>query len=372
MSQAKKSKHVEGFISIPWRQHRLYQPFSADFPNFTKPVCVGTYSYSGTAEYFADSRYATYLCDPLPKPPFDLNEGLEKVVRKSDPPDHRNLESVLEFIRDNGLLKPDGERKRLDADFVGLRGVLRQIMCMQYERNRDMRLLVSRVNGTIYISKIEDKEDMSPEQLVMCSWGFKFEQFVTCAKPRSKPQTNTPVYEGAGFIGVFRFQLGKSILLYGAEVDSVRSQEPLDFKDAKVLSGLEFVELKTGVYNKTATQERTFRTFKSANWWSQSFLVDTKTIYVGLRDPKGIVQEISNIAVSDLARDKPWSPSAMAIFLERFLAQLTGLMKNIDDPHTVVQVDLRAKAQFATYMIFKGEQNQFLPDWYVDIVNSKN
>ncbi|XP_043658023.1 decapping nuclease DXO homolog isoform X1 [Drosophila teissieri] len=369
-----------GFISVPWQQHRLGGRYTRPFPSMSRPKCLGVCSINASRDYVDDASGASYMAgQPWPELPLDLNDGIEDVIRK--PVDHvkRDLEYMLLYIKHHRkeLLRQQSSNPGnlfLDTDFVTLRGILRQIMCLQYDTNRTFRIKATLLNGNIYMAKEDtpeqrlENENMSKKQLDMCSWGFKFEQYLTSAQAQGKPITNVPVNEAEEFMGVYRVNLAGIEMLYGAELDCVDSTEPVDFKDPKVLDSLNFVELKTSAFNMNKHQMRSFDSYKSANWWSQSFLVAIQTIYVGLRDAKGMVQKIDEIDVRTLARNKPWNPSAMAWYLEQFLRNLKKLLVTINDPFAVVQVTFRDKRAY--YEVLRGPEHQILPDWYRDMLKA--
>ncbi|XP_017012997.2 decapping and exoribonuclease protein Rai1 [Drosophila takahashii] len=370
-----------GVINVPWHQHRHGARFDRPFPSMSRPECIGVCSIDARRDYVDDASGASYLVGPpWPPLPIDLNAGIEDVIRKSTDFATKDLEFVLLYIRHHKeqLLRrrhSDPHAFTLDTDFVTLRGILRQIMCMQYEWNREFRIKATRLNGTIYMAKEEtpeqrlESESMTRGQLDMCSWGFKFEQYVTSKEAQGKPVTDVPVNEAEEFMAMFRGQLAGLRLLFGAEMDCVVSKEPVDFKDPKVLDSLKFVELKTSAHNMNHKQLRSFDNYKSANWWSQSFLVGIQTIYAGLRDSRGLVQEIKEYDVRSLARNKPWSPSAMAWFLEQFLRKLKELLVALDDPLAVVQVTFRDR--MANYEVLRGPEHQILPDWYREMLKTE-
>ncbi|KAH8272658.1 hypothetical protein KR026_000024 [Drosophila bipectinata] len=360
-----------GIIPVPWHQHRLKGwPFRHPLPKMTAAECIGIFSITDW-KYHDDARNATYLCDPIPKVPIDLNQGIENVIRRK-PAIMNDLEYILKYIESHqkDFLVRKGDIFQLDADFIIWRGVLRKIMCMQYERQEDLRIKATRVNGTIYVYKEDTEQELAGEasltaqQLDICSWGYKFEQCLTSNKPCGNPLTDVPVNEGAELNCMFRKNINGLRLIYGAEMDTIASSQPVNFQDPLIYKRLEFVELKTGPYNRSPHQEKTFQFFKTASWWSQSFLVGIKTIYAGMRDKNGVVQEIRQYDTRDLPNNKPWSPSAMLTFLEIFLRQLKTLMEAIDDPFAVVQVDFLAQEQCTYYKVLHGKENQILPDWY--------
>ncbi|XP_017056194.1 decapping nuclease DXO homolog [Drosophila ficusphila] len=372
---------IKGVISLPWQQHRHYGPYDRPFPSMSQPECIGVCSIDASRNFVDDASGASYLAArPWPSLPIDLNAGIENVIRKPADFAAKDLEFDLLYIRQHKdeLLRPkksDPGSLELAADFVTLRGILRKIMCLQYEWNGDFLIKATLLNGTVYMAKEDTpeqrliNENATTAQLDMCSWGFKFEQYLTSVQPQGKPVTNVPVNEAEEFMGMFRTNLEGLRLLYGAEMDCVDSQEPVDFKDPKVLRSLKFVELKTSSNTKNPKQMRNFDRYKSANWWSQSFLVNIKTIFAGLRDAKGQVTEIKEFDVRLLARNKPWNPSAITWFLEQFLRNLRALLIAINDPFAVVQVTFREKRAY--YEILRGSEHQILPDWYRNIFKTK-
>lgn len=222
-----------GVIRIPWWQHKHGRHFQHPFPKMSPPECIGLFSITDR-EYQEDARNVAYLCDPFPKLPIDLNQGIENVIRKK-PATMSDLEYLLKYIKSHQkeFLVMKGDTIQLNTDFVALRGVLRLIMCLQYERRQDLRIMVTRANGTIYLNK-EDTEEQLAEQaamsnrhLAMCSWGFKFEQYLTTAKPCADPDTNVPVNEGVELCAMFRSNINGIRLLYGAEMDCIVSSQPV-------------------------------------------------------------------------------------------------------------------------------------------------
>ncbi|KAH8336108.1 hypothetical protein KR074_002875 [Drosophila pseudoananassae] len=367
-----------GVIRLPWQQHRHGTPFRQPLPKMTPPECIGAFSITD-GEFQNDARNVSYLCDPLPEIPIDLNQGIENVIRKG-PRTLTDVEYLVKYVESHRkeLLEVKGDTVQLEADFVVLRGVLRHIMCLQYDRAQDSRIKVTRANGTIYINKEDTEEKLAQEasltkrQLDMCSWGFKFEQCLTSDKPSGNPVIDVPVNEGVELNCVFRRNINGLRLLYGAEMDCIVSSQPVNFQDPLSYKRLEFVELKTTFCDMKPNQQRNFTFFKSANWWSQSFLVGIKTIYAGLRDENGVVQEIRQYDTRDMPKDKPWSPAAMVIFLEKFLRQLKSLMEAIDDPFAVVQVDFKSQERCAYYKVLRGKEHQILPDWYRDLLKGQS
>ncbi|XP_060662401.1 decapping nuclease DXO homolog [Drosophila nasuta] len=139
--------------------------------------------------------------------------------------------------------------------------------------------------------------------------------------------------------------------------------------DRKQLAAAEFVELKTSAHTMNRYQQRSFDSFKSLNWWCQSFLVGIRTIFVGLRDKEGLAHRIEECAVGELHRNKPWSPAAVTIFLSNFLHELKLLMEHIDNSDAIVMLDFKATQDQVFYSVIRDDiaaqpEEQLLPTWY--------
>ncbi|EDW82281.1 uncharacterized protein Dwil_GK25715 [Drosophila willistoni] len=377
MTEPQPPKTKRHLFPVPLDLHCFNEPFNQPFPIMTRPKCTGFFSINGKREYQDNAENLGYL--HMPKNlPLDLNAGVDTVIRKQGDPPYHDMHMMCRYIYNHQgeVLKPFGGGKTgarcLDADFVTLRGALRFIMCMPYEDAKDFRLHAVRMNNNIYMVKVEteqqklEREGMSATNLKMCSWGFKFEQYLTSSKPTEKPKTDVPVNECEEFISMFKCKFAGSTLLYGAEMDCIETSQEVNLNDAKVLRSLKFVELKTSFQRMSPRQKSNFELYKSSVWWSQSFLVGISTIYSGLRDQYGFVQDIKAYNVRDLARNKPWSPNAMGVFLKEFLHQLKRVLEDIDDSYTIVQIDYNPSEKKVFYTKIQNDDrvNQILPDWY--------
>ncbi|XP_068159125.1 decapping and exoribonuclease protein Rai1 [Drosophila tropicalis] len=384
MTEAKPQRSERRLFPVRLDLHCLGKEFKEPFPEMSRPKCTGFFSINGQREYQDNAENLGYLYMPK-KLPLDLNAGIHTVIRKTGDPLYFSLHMLCKYIYNHQgeLLQPYSGGKpgarRLDADFVTLRGVLRYIMCMLYENNKEVRLHAVRMNNNIYLARVEtekeklEREGMSALNVNMCSWGFKFEQYLISSKPTEKPKTDVPVNECTEFNGMFKCKFAGSTLLYAAEMDCVETSEEINLNDANVLHSLKFVELKTSFKHMNPRQKNNFEIYKTSMWWSQSFLVGISTIYAGLRDSQGFVQEIKQYDVRDLARKKSWSPNAMGVFLKEFLHQLKCLLEDIDDPYTVVQIDYNARMKELSYIKIKNDDraNQILPDWYRLLLNDR-
>lgn len=200
--------------------------------NLSRPQPIGFYSINEAGEFQDDASNVSYLHLPPPSTlPLNLNAGIEYVIRKETNPEYHSMYQFCQYIYNHQelLIKSSNGQLRLADDFITFRGILRLIMCAPYERYKDFKLMATRLNGNIYIAKVEteadriDREQMTQRQLDMCSWGFKFEQYCTTDVPNISPKTNVPVNEVKEFACVYRCKLNGLNLLYGAEMDAIKS-----------------------------------------------------------------------------------------------------------------------------------------------------
>lgn len=161
------------------------------FPPFEKPRPIGYFSIVGgiLREYEPNAQQLRYYRpSPSQKYPLDLNEGLSLAIKKPETVQEEGLDHLLKFIFDNRerltrSLSACDNRKRLIAEFVCWRGLLRLLMCTPYEYRSDWSIVVTRFNGTFFLWKRDtdiDKLQRSQEteqQRTFASWGFKFEQY---------------------------------------------------------------------------------------------------------------------------------------------------------------------------------------------------
>ncbi|KAL1400819.1 hypothetical protein quinque_004887 [Culex quinquefasciatus] len=355
------------------------------FPSLTQPKIVGSFSVDADRRYIPTGDNLKYLSLPKPGPTgrihLDLNEGFE--VRQPKPASAKDeqIDHLLRFIVDNlnrGLRERDPEADRtLGTDFVCFRGLLRMVMCTPYERRTGWIILATRYRGTVYLcakdtpEKIREEASQTEQQKRFCYYGFKFEQHVLSDEPDQKPDTSAPVIESEEFCAMFSATLEGNRVLYGAEMDGVFRTDPLDKRhlmDAALLNRLEFVEVKVKRRESNQRQVDNFYRFKTRNWWCQSFLVNIGRIFVGLRDDRGVVDEIREMGLKELDRDSRqyWSASVCMAFCSQFLAMVKDTMAGVDCKGTVYRFEYDAnRCRNVTYQVFEGpNEESFLPGWY--------
>lgn len=162
----------------------------ARFPSISQPKIIGSFSLNENRQYLPDARnckyvYKNYNSDRVH---YDLNEGIEDVIRKPDSCSDEKLTHLLEFIgRNKQKLRKSNSKDDhnvLSTDFVCFRGLLRLIMCTPYEHRDPWIILATKFKGTIYLcaqeteKQIKERLNRTDVSKRILSYGFKFEQFI--------------------------------------------------------------------------------------------------------------------------------------------------------------------------------------------------
>lgn len=163
----------------------------------TKPFIIGYFSVDQNRQFIPNQSNCKYLKLPPSDQPvhFNLNEGYELVKHKPESAENEKLDHILKFIVSNLkklIAAVDTNRKCaekfLDFDFICFRGKLRMLMCTPYEFRDGWSLLATKWKGNIYLCEFETDKDkvkrqtQTAESKKICSYGFKFEQFVMSGK----------------------------------------------------------------------------------------------------------------------------------------------------------------------------------------------
>lgn len=163
----------------------------------SKPHILGYFSVDENRTFHPDQSNCKYLKLPPSNQPiqFDLNEGYELVKHKPESAHDEKLDHILKFILLNlKRLKAHPERngtgKLLDFDIICFRGKLRMLMCTPYEFRDGWSLLATKWKGNIYLCECETDKEKTMRQTQtelskkICSYGFKFEQFLMTGMTR--------------------------------------------------------------------------------------------------------------------------------------------------------------------------------------------
>ncbi|GIY21103.1 decapping and exoribonuclease protein [Caerostris extrusa] len=149
--------------------------------------------------------------------------------------------------------------------------------------------------------QIRRREATTEREKLMCSWGYKFEQYLAADTPVSKPNLSVSVNEKEEYCIVLKGRLDKHTLLYSAEVDG---KDPLynNNRDKDPQSTQCYSELKTSRIITTERQHINFCRFKLMKWWLQSFLVGIPKVICGFRDDSGIVRKLEVFPIPEIPR----------------------------------------------------------------------
>lgn len=205
------------------------------FPDIKKPQPIGFYSINANRDYEPNDHQLRYFKLPNKNEmPLDLNAGLEMAIKKPESASDEGLDSILKFIYDHHqkIFAPAGCPVS-PPEFVTWRGILRLIMCTPYEHRQDWCLHVTRFNNTFYLMQRETANDKyrrskeTEQQKTFMAYGFKYEQYCLSESPFKEPDTSVPVNECEEFNMVFQTRLAGLSLLYGAEMDGIISEQPV-------------------------------------------------------------------------------------------------------------------------------------------------
>ena len=204
-----------------------------------------------------------------------------------------------------------------------------------------------------------------------CSWGFKFEQYMTSDNPKEANPDGPlpPVIEPEAFSCVFKGKIGNFSVIYGADVDGFKISDSARNCQDKVnldLNQETIVEFKTRKRFEHSGHEKTFRRFKILEWWAQSHLVGIPKIVCGIGDSTGIVSEVKEFNVADLPilGSQFWNSNVCMNFLQKFLGFVKTVLDDLEE-ETVVEFDFDRHSKLVTQKVNTSfDQEFFLPKWF--------
>lgn len=320
---------------------------------------------------------------------WDLNQGIDQVVRKDERfKRDEGISLMLKWILENkqafSIVDPQTNEAApltsLSTDFVMFRGLCTTIMCTPYEKRDGWQLFAVKHKGTIYLRQMDTEAQLKAEanksehQLRMCSWGYKFEQFMLddLRKEREEGFNENrklpPVNENEEYCCLFRTRLGNHSVVYGAEMDGFRmktpSEGPLNPDDIDLNQDGHFIELKTTRIIDSPRLEASFARHKVIKWWCQSFLVCIPVVVCGFRNDNGLVTRLTDYPTSKLPSIGAnfWLPNVCMNFLDAFLTFAKGTVREEDvlyrfwwDPNSTEVHVVKPRHQ---------DTNLVLPEWY--------
>lgn len=341
------------------------------FPTFERPEVVGYYSLNNERQFCDDLSELKYLVPHhRRKRNHNLNYKIEDIIKKDEDLNER-LDTILQWILRNSHNLKDDSGTRLRTDFVCFRGLLTMLICTPYETRDDWIICASKWKGTIYLCAFETEDakrqrlQASGHQKKCMAWGRKFEQYMATANPGGCPDVEQPINEKAEFCVAFQSKLKNHRLLYCAEMDCVKTDT--EVQDLKELQKTEFVEIKTSRIITHPGQYRSLKRFKFMKWWAQSFLVNISCIICGFRNDEGIVKEVREYSVPELAKSSKdtWNAAAGLNFCETFLDFVKNTVKE-ESLEVVWKFDWGPNRDVCGVKLTGVTDFSILPPWYTD------
>jgi RAT1-interacting protein len=342
------------------------------FPKFTKPTLVGAFSLDKDRNYIDSLANLKYLQIPS-NINFDLNKGDRDYVDKPASADNEKISHLLTFI----LHHKEIMTRQSAPDFVAFRGLLRLLMSTPYEHREPWIVLATKYKNTIYLCAEEtqlkkaEKARRTDRDIKFMRYGFKFESHILSDDPaKPAPGSSKPVIEGEEFCAMYTSEVEGKKILYGAEMDGVVSNKVCS--SLEELKRLEMVEVKRRETNDR--QLMNFYRFKSRNWWLQSFLVGINSIFVGIRNDEGIVEEVQKMPIKELSDEAKfndyWHGTVAMNFLNDFLKKVSSVMKGIDDPEIVFRFQYDTnQSDFVTHHQVDIRKFSFLTREYIETMD---
>ncbi|KAG5671407.1 hypothetical protein PVAND_001605 [Polypedilum vanderplanki] len=338
--------------------------------SMTPAVIVGAYSIDRNRNYQDGLKNLKYL--KIPKEiNFDLNQGL--YIDKPELDIRERLHQLTSFIMHNS--KDVIKEKKVDADFVCFRGVLRYLLETPYNGKQAWEIDAVKYKGTIYMCLLPSQEQIryqnneNSETRKFRQYGYKFESYLMADHPQRNPKGSTePVYEAEEFNVVMSRSINGLKLIFANEIDGVKSDH--------VITSVEELKQVPLVEVKSRREEHHLNKFKTLAWYCQSAVTDLFDIYVGIRNFEGIVTDIKLINIKEIAKEQTkhfgWEISVCKNFLKNFLNEVKNDTKNVDDAHVVFRYSWDPNIQQQTVNLDLLYSTNFLPKQFIDFMESLN
>ncbi|CAL9736695.1 decapping nuclease Rai1p [Monosporozyma servazzii] len=266
-----------------------------------KPREFGCYSRTDKDEIFVnDARNLSYFYftdNELAKTQsLDLSAGRREFQDRSETiSDPCSMKGLLDTIR----VAEEKVNKRLGADIITFRGIIRKLISYGVEESRftdPINLQVLVFDGQIFIKDINQNSDLAKKNEVQSNYGidlgsfsgYKFETLTTIPKPFSEVSRETIeerpkqiVSNGNEYASVVQTGIGSSKIILGAEVDAIFDFKPTPEENEDNLA--HYIELKC---TKVIQSQRDCLNFekKLFRTWLQCFLVGIPRITYGFRN----------------------------------------------------------------------------------------
>ncbi|XP_046656549.1 decapping and exoribonuclease protein-like [Daphnia pulicaria] len=358
------------------------EEFDGNFPEFTRPKNVGSFSLDIHRNYVNDYSELRYLSMPPEastsgscKVNFDLKRGVSRVVEKDEESIRQKmLDDLLRWIlqerkaEHKNIIDHQHPLRPLLVEFVCYRGLLTLLIATPYECQENWTILATRFQNSIYLWQLKESKKQNGSIAVQKEksiWGFKFEQYLCASSPNGNPNPNEQVNTNAEFCCVLKTRIGGLPLLYGAEVDAVTKESQPPFLDLQ-----NFVELKTNKHIGNEMQQAAFNRFKSMKWWAQSFIVGIPKIVVGYRDDDGVVSRLETMDVNQLRKQSTdcWKSNICMNFCLKFLKFVKECIPkdSTSNDHFLFEFDAMSRVISFRNELGETRSRNLLPSWYVE------
>ncbi|KAG5671408.1 hypothetical protein PVAND_001606 [Polypedilum vanderplanki] len=332
--------------------------------SMTPAVVIGAYSIDQNRNYQDGLKNLKYLNIPE-EINFDLNQGL--YIEKPSLHPRERIHQLTSFIMHNS--KDVIKEKKVDADFVCFRGVLRYLLATPYNRRQAWEIDAVKYKRTIYMCLLPSQEQRQEnlEEKKFRQYGFKFESNLMADHPQRNPKGSTePVFEGEEFNVVMSRSINGLKLIFGNEIDGVKSDHVIT--SVEELNHVPLVEVKSREIQNY--EEHNFNKFKVLLWYCQASVADITEIYIGMRNNEGIIENIKVVNLKDAMHVTPWEISICENFLNNFLQCVKYDMRNIDDANEVFRYSWNPNVQQHSIKLEKISYKDFLPEKFVSFMNN--
>lgn len=348
-------------------------------PTFTKPEIVGYMSVDVSRQYHSDLSQLKYLTViPNGRIALDLNQGIEKAVKRTTDDNDEQIVLLLKFLLDK---RPALPTNSFEPMFITYRRTLISVMCSAFCNKDCLHIAATLYNNNVYLCSLETPQDVqkrlsrSLQEIKFCAWGYKFEQFMLSDLPNLKPDIDKPVIENEEFSIFYRAMFGKHNLLYGAQIDGLLAttenvsgppKMANNEENINYLKNNEFIELKTNREICNRRQEQNFKKYKLLRCWCQCYLAGLKGLLVGFRNDDGIIQRTQWFDTEELVTycKGEWSPQTALSFLDYFLCFVNNCFHSQTNNHGPVSLQLEVNGSDIK-VTKKINGTDILPDWYL-------
>ena len=332
-----------------------------------QPTEIAHFSFDPDGDLYFDRRSLKYY---YPSPtPISIVSGMERWIKKGLGP--QRLHGLYETIQ-NALKHRDSApdpNLTADADFCTWRGIVRDIMCLPFNRDSNLDIMVTKRNGIIYM--YTDKQDAQGENqrhAMHMYGGYKFETLFTLEKAwdestreEIESRDKVVVNNKEQYCSVVKTKIGQSTIVMGGEVDCIWDYLP----DPPEKASMHYAELKT--FRQIVTdKDREIFSKRLLKTWAQSFLLGVPWVVFGMKSQDLQVQSIVRLATQQMPEynsresTQRWNGQLCLNFLGNTLDQIRT--KVAED--TVWCLQYEAGGEYVSLMHLPNDTRKFPEELY--------